>query len=149
MGMTFNGFSQAGISLVAPIAVIGSSNFNDNNIAIYSNGNNIVFLFNSNFSGNTIRFKFEGGILCHGGAGGTDKADMTTYGGQIFNAPVVKTPTAATWIPFAGTYSLPAGGTWAYVRFSSFTAAPVTGVAAGGTAIGAANTAGFAWQIAA
>ena len=148
--VVMNNFAQYALMVTPGGAVLNNCTFNDNGIAIYVNGCTGLYMWACFFYGNTVRFKVDGGMICTITPGGTDTVDQTGYGGQIFiDGRVVKTPASGTWIGFTGAYTLPAGGTWAYVRFASFTAAPTVGVAAGGTAIGAASTSGFAWQIAA
>jgi hypothetical protein len=54
-------------------------------------------------------------------------------------------PASGTWKAVNGATTLPAGGTWVWMLINSGTA--TTGVSAGGTSIGAAGSAGFAWKI--
>jgi hypothetical protein len=148
--LVMNNFAQYALYVSPGGAVLNNCNFNDNGIAIYVNAYTGLMMWSCDFYGNAVRFKVESGIIFSNTPSGTDTVDQTGYGGQIFiGGRVVQTPAAGTWVGFTGTYTLPAGGTWAYARFASFTAAPTVGVAAGGTAIGAASTSGFAWKIAA
>ena len=61
--------------------------------------------------------------------------------------PLTMLPTgaSASFVKIQGATTLPAGGTWAYFYFVG--TAPTTGIAAGGTSVGAANAVGFAWRI--
>ena len=81
-----------------------------------------------------------------------DAGDIYSFGARCHTTTSFLKPVTGQWVQLAGSNPvIPAGGTWAYqvTNYTSGGAATgaIAGIVAGGTAVGGANSNGFAWKI--
>ena len=154
----FRGFGQirtgytSGFIITRSMGQVLNSTFSYCRIGIMCNGAGHLFEMSNTFTNILAQ-----GIRAQGGTTvlSLDRSETSVATSNYILAPsilvtgvgLLNSINTNTLIAINGATTLPAGGTWAWVRTVGTTT--TTGVSAGGTAIGATNATGFALQIAA